>query len=82
LEELLIVLNKDEDTVSIVDIEERQEVKRIDVSRNPHEVVITPDGSKTYVTCSLGNKVDIIDNNNFEIIKTLEHEDFNFPHWS
>lgn len=44
LEELLIVLNKDEDTVSIVDIEKRKEIRKIAVSRNPHGVELTPDG--------------------------------------
>ncbi len=55
MQELLIVLNKDEDSISIVDVEKGEEVKRIETDHNPHEVVITMDGKKTYVTCSLGN---------------------------
>ncbi|WP_078547511.1 YncE family protein [Litchfieldia alkalitelluris] len=78
--EYLIVLNKDEDTVSFVNLTNQLVEKTIETDYNPHEVVVTPDGKKTYVTCSLGNKINIIDNDTFEIIKKVEHEDFNFPH--
>ncbi len=78
--EYLIVLNKDEDTISLVDLEKEKEVKKIETDHNPHEVVVTKDGKKTYVTCSLGNTIDVIDNNSFEIIKRITHQDFNFPH--
>jgi YVTN family beta-propeller protein len=58
--EYLIVLNKDEDTISIVNVETRAVEKTIETDFNPHEVVVTPDGKKTYVTCSLGNKINIL----------------------
>ncbi|WP_236785062.1 YncE family protein [Alteribacter salitolerans] len=68
MKEKLIVLNKDEDTLSVVDLETSQVEKTVETSYNPHEVVITPDGKKTYVACSLGNKVDVMDNETFEIV--------------
>ncbi|WP_235848961.1 MULTISPECIES: YncE family protein [Bacillaceae] len=80
MSEHLIVLNKDEDTISIVNLDTKEVEKTIATSHNPHEVVVTQDGKKTYVACSLGNKVDIIDNDTFEIVKRIEHPDFNFPH--
>ena len=80
MKEYLLVLNKDEDTVSVIDIESSETVKKIDTGHNPHEIAVTPDGKKSYVTCSLGNEVDVIDNEKFEIVKRIEHEKFEFPH--
>ncbi|MFO8110245.1 MAG: YncE family protein [Thermoplasmata archaeon] len=80
MKECIIVLNKDEDTISIVDIDARKEIKKVKTAHNPHEIAITPDEKKSYVTCSLGNKINVIDNESFEIVKILEHEEFKFPH--
>lgn len=76
----LIVLNKDEDTVSIINLDNHTEIKRIPVDYNPHEVVISPDRKKTFITCSLGHSLYVIDNSNFEISEIIRHDDFNFPH--
>ena len=78
--EVLIVLNKDEDTLSFIDAVSHETIKTIATDHNPHEVVVSPGGDKTYVTCSLGNALNIIDNATFEIVKTIKDEDFNFPH--
>lgn len=78
--EYLIVLNKDEDSVSLVSLENGEVVKTLATDHNPHEVAVTPDGKKTYVTCSLGNTIDIIDNERFEIVDRLTDPDFDFPH--
>jgi len=76
----LIVLNKDEDTVSFIDLETHQTVKKIKTDYNPHEVAISPDKKKTFVTCSLGQSLYVIDNSNFEVIDVIKHEGFDFPH--
>lgn len=78
--EYLIVLNKDEDSISIIDLKTDEEVKKIPTDYNPHEVVISPDKKKTFVTCSLGNSLYVISNDNFEVIDIIKHEGFNFPH--
>ncbi|MFW6141189.1 MAG: beta-propeller fold lactonase family protein [Candidatus Saliniplasma sp.] len=80
MDEYLLVLNKDEDSVSVIDIEKKETVKKIDTGHNPHEIAVTLDGQKSYVTCSLGNEINVIDNENFEIVKRIEHEKFDFPH--
>ncbi len=80
MEGYLIVLNKDEDTVSIVDLEKKREVKRVETGHNPHEIAVTPNGEKSYITCSLGDELDVMDNDSFEVVKRIEHEDFDFPH--
>lgn len=76
----LVVLNKDEDSVSIVDPESETTETKIETDFNPHEVAISPDGSETYVTCSLGNRVNVIDNDTFEVVERLDHDAFEFPH--
>jgi len=76
----LIVLNKDEDTVSYIDLNTHQTVKKITTDYNPHEVVISPDKKKTFVTCSLGNSLYVISNETLEVIDVIKHEGFNFPH--
>lgn len=78
--EYLIVLNKDEDTLSLVSLASNEVVKTIPSDHNPHEVVVSPDGLKTYVTCSLGNTIDVIDNGSFEIIDRITDPEFDFPH--
>lgn len=76
----LIVLNKDEDTVSFIDLETHQTIKKIKTDYNPHEVVISPNKKKTFVTCSLGQSLYVIDNNSLEVIDIIKHEGFDFPH--
>ncbi|MFP4456579.1 MAG: YncE family protein [Clostridia bacterium] len=76
----LIVLNKDEATVSFIDAKAQQTVKKIDVDINPHEVAISPDKKLSYVTNAGGNTVSVIDNIKMEEIERINHKDFKFPH--
>ncbi|WP_027962974.1 YncE family protein [Halalkalibacillus halophilus] len=80
MENYLIVLNKDEDTISIVDLAQEKTIKTIATSHNPHEVIVTKDNKKAYIACSLGNKLDVLDIETFEITNTIEHPEFEFPH--
>lgn len=76
----LVVLNKDEDTVSFVDTTDGSTIKKIETAYNPHEVLVVPHVNKTYVSCSLGNEVMIIDNDELEVVDTITHPKFDFPH--
>jgi len=78
--EYLIALNKDEDSISIIDLAKGKEIKRIACDHNPHEIVVMKTMPKAYVTCSLGNTINVLDLNTFEIIKRIDHPDFKFPH--
>ena len=78
--EILIVLNKDEDTISFVSTKTGETVKKIVSDHNPHEVVVSSDQKKTYVSCSLGNTIDVIDNETLEITHRIKHPKFDFPH--
>ena len=76
----LVVLNKDADSVSFIDPESGETTATVETDFNPHEVAISPDGSKSYVTCSLGGALNVIDNDAGEVIERFEHELFDFPH--
>lgn len=76
----LLVLNKDDNTVMYVDVDRKAVVKTVPVDKNPHEVVISPDGSLAYVTNSGGNTLSVLDNRTMQEINRIEHPDFHFPH--
>ena len=82
----LVVLNKDEDTVSYLDVDNGETTAVVETDFNPHEVAISPDGSRTYVTCSLGGSLLAIDNalaieeDERAVVDRFEHDLFDFPH--
>ncbi|CAM4023257.1 YncE family protein [Alkalicoccus chagannorensis] len=76
----LIVLNKDEDTLSVIDAETGRTETKVETSHNPHEIVVTRDQKKAYIACSLGNTLDILDTTDWTIEKSLTHPSFSFPH--
>ena len=76
----LIVLNKDSDTVSYIDPDTGETTAVVETEFNPHEVAVSPDGTKTFVTCSLGGSLNVIDNDTHEVVDRIEHDGFEFPH--
>lgn len=76
----LIVLNKDDDTLSIIDVDTGDTVRTVETAYNPHEVAIGPTGEQVFVTCSLGGKLQVFDAAGWELTATIEHEHFEFPH--
>ncbi|MHA1156583.1 MAG: YncE family protein [Candidatus Heimdallarchaeota archaeon] len=78
----LIVLNKDEDTVSFIDEPTGKIVKTVSVGKNPHEVSVTPDGQKAYISCAGENTVEVFDMKKLELITIIKHPEFRFPHES
>ena len=76
----LIVLNKDSDSVSYIDPETGETTAVVETDFNPHEVAVAPDGSKSFVTCSLGGALNVIDNETHEVTERFEHDLFDFPH--
>lgn len=76
----LIVLNKDEDTVSYVDLQIGQVVHTSDSERSPHEVTVTPDGRCAYVACAGADSVLVYDNEQGSLVDRIEHPEFRFPH--
>ncbi|ADD04083.1 40-residue YVTN family beta-propeller repeat protein [Natrialba magadii ATCC 43099] len=80
MDDRLIVLNKDADAVSYIDPETGETTATVETDFNPHEVAVSPDGARSYVTCSLGGSLLALDNETHEVVDRFEHELFDFPH--
>jgi YVTN family beta-propeller protein len=76
----LLVLNKDDDTVSYLDADTGETLATVETDFNPHEVALSPDDDTAYVTCSLGNSLLFLDNEAREVRDRFEHGLFEFPH--
>ncbi|ELY46213.1 beta-propeller fold lactonase family protein [Natronorubrum tibetense] len=76
----LLVLNKDSDTMSVIDADTGATETVVETAFNPHEIAVTPDGETAYVTCSLGNALLAFDTETWERTATIEDEGFDFPH--
>lgn len=76
----LVVLNKDEDTLSVHDPDTGTKLTRVPTAFNPHEIVADRAGGRVFVTCSLGNRLLEYDTDGWERGRTIEQEGFDFPH--
>jgi|APHM01.1.fsa_nt_gi 40-residue YVTN family beta-propeller repeat len=76
----LVVLNKDADTLSVVDPVTGETDRTVETEFNPHEVAVGPGGEQAFVTCSLGGALLVYDTDTWERVATIEHELFEFPH--
>ena len=76
----LLVLNKDEASVSFIEADGGRCLKVLPVGSHPHEVAITSDGVIAYVSNAMGNSISIIDTVAMVESGRIEHEGFQFPH--
>jgi len=76
----LLVLNKDEDTVSVIETQQGRCLQVVPVGGHPHEVAISSDGATAYVSNAMGNSVSILDTKAKEETGRIEHNEFQFPH--
>ncbi|MDG5761712.1 YncE family protein [Natronococcus sp. A-GB1] len=76
----LLVLNKDSDTMSVIDADTGETERVLETEFNPHEIAVGPDGKTVYVTCSLGDTLLAFDPETWERTAEIEHEGFDFPH--
>jgi YVTN family beta-propeller protein len=67
--DLLYVLNSGEASVSVIDAATRQEVRRLPVLREPHHLVLTPDGSTLVIADSGGNEVLFVEPATGEVLR-------------
>jgi len=60
---LLLIGNKSDDTLSFVDARTLKEVAKTTTGRGPHEVAVTPDGKKAFVTNyeGPGDSISVVD---------------------
>jgi YVTN family beta-propeller protein len=76
----LIVLNKDEDSLSFIDCRDGRTLAKLPLDANPHEVAVSPDGGRSYVTNAGGNTLSIVDNERMAELDRITHPEFRFPH--
>ncbi len=58
---VLLVTNKSENTLSFIDTNSGEELKRIATGPNPHEVAVTPDGRLAFVANYGSNSLTVVD---------------------
>lgn len=81
----LLVVNKSEATLSVVDLPEGREIARIPTGNGPHEVAASPDGRIAVVTNygtgpAPGNTLTVIDLTRLAVAATIDLGDQRRPH--
>lgn len=67
--DLVYVINSGEASITVLDAATRQEVRRIPVLREPHHMVLTPDGSELVIADSGGNEVFFVKPETGEVLR-------------
>lgn len=57
----LVIGNKGEDSISLVDLSSGRELRRIESGPAPHEIAISPDGAQAAVVAYGGHTIDLFD---------------------
>ena len=81
----LVVANKAEATVSLIDLENGGVVATLPTGEGPHEVAVSPDGRFALVTNygtreQDGNSLTLIDIAAAEVVSTIELGEYRKPH--
>ena len=79
MDDRLLVLNRDDDCVSVIDPDTGETVEEIETDFDPITVESSPDDAKSYVTCAQGNALNIIDNETFTVTGRIVHDLFDHP---
>lgn len=80
----LVVANKAEATVTLIDLGSGEAVATLPTGSGPHEVGISPDGARALVTNygqrEEGSSLTLIDVTGARVVKTIELGDYRRPH--
>jgi DNA-binding beta-propeller fold protein YncE len=71
----VLVMNSGAASLSVIDMSSRTEVRRIPALREPHHVVLTPDGRDLLVGDTVGNELIDLDPATFEVRRRLTVSD-------
>jgi YVTN family beta-propeller protein len=82
---LLLVVNKGESTLSVVDLADGKELGRVPTGYAPHEVAVSPDGRLAVVTDygtgqRPGNTLTVVDLTTLEAVATIDLGEQTRPH--
>lgn len=81
----LLVLNKSDNTVSLLDLASKKSVATIPTGAGPHEVAVSPDG-RTAVVCNYGSQLEpgssltVIDVAARKVLRTVDLKEYRRPH--
>jgi YVTN family beta-propeller protein len=70
-----VILNSDDDSLSIIDTATYKEISRSYIGRSPHHLMLTPDGQYLIVAVAGGNQLIFIDRANGQIAHRREASD-------
>jgi len=76
----LLIGNKGEDTLSIVDLREGREIARLPTGDMPHEIAVSPDGRQAAVVAYGGTTIDVFDLASRAKLRTIELSPNRRPH--
>jgi len=77
---VVLVLNKAGDSISFVNTTSMKSEQTVAVGKTPHEMAVSPNGSKAYVANTGENTVSVVDLMTRKVLKTLTSADFGTPH--
>ena len=80
----LLVLNKSDNTVSLIDLASRKVVATVPTGVGPHEVAVSPDGKiavvANYGAQTPGNSLTVINIPSKQVLKTIDLGEYRRPH--
>ena len=79
MDDRLLVLNRDDDCLSVVDPNTGETVDETATAFGPRTIETAPNNTKCYVTCSQGNALLVVDSETFTVTGQLSHELFDGP---
>jgi YVTN family beta-propeller protein len=77
---ILVVGNKGEDTLSLIDLATAKEIVRLPTGDQPHEIAISPDGRQAAVVAYGGTTIDVFDLATRTRLRTIELSPSQRPH--
>jgi YVTN family beta-propeller protein len=76
----LLIGNKGEDTLSLVDLTSGREIARLPTGDMPHEIAVSPDGTQAAVVAYGGTTIDVFDLAQRKKLRTIDLSPNQRPH--
>ncbi|OGI03142.1 MAG: hypothetical protein A2Y25_08275 [Candidatus Melainabacteria bacterium GWF2_37_15] len=75
----VISLSRDQNTLTVFDLKKGEVIKKTDVKEKPLDLIILEKMGKILVTCAGSGELNVIDMENFDVIKGIELKNSGFP---